>query len=62
MAWSQNFKTFPMTNVAGKINKFQSSLEWWSKHNFGNITRQLVEKKKQLKEAERVATHANNFD
>ena len=62
MAWSQNFKTFPMTNVAGKINKCQSSLERWSKQNFDNITKQLVEKKKQLKQAERVATPANNFD
>ena len=44
-----------MTNVTGKVNNCQSSLEWWSKQNFGNITRQLVEKKKQLKEVERVA-------
>ena len=61
-AWNQNFGTFPMTNVAGKINNCQSSLEWWSKQNFGNITRQLVEKKKQLKWAERVVVQANNFD
>ena len=52
---NQNFGNFPMTNVAGKVNNCQSSLEWWSKQNFGNITRQLVEKKKQLKEVERVA-------
>ena len=51
-----------MTNVAGKINNCQSSLEWWSKQNFGNITRQLVEKKKQLKQAERVAAQASNFN
>ena len=62
MTWNQNFGTFPMTNVAGKINNCQSSLEWWSKQNFGNITRQLVEKKKQLKQAERVAAQANNFN
>ena len=52
---NQNFGNFLMTNVAGKVNNCQSSLEWWSKQNFGNITRQLVEKKKQLKEVERVA-------
>ena len=61
-AWNQNFGTFPMTNVAGKINNCQSSLERWSKQNFGNITRQLVEKKKQLKQAERVVAQANNFN
>ena len=54
-AWRQNFRSFPMTNVAGKINKCQSSLQCWSKQNFGNITRQTAKKKRQLKEVEKVA-------
>ena len=60
-AWRQNFGSFPMTNVARTINKCQSSLQCWGKQNFGNITRQIVEKKKQLKQAERVAAQDKNF-
>ena len=60
-AWRKNFGSFPMTNVVGKINKCQSSLQCWSKQNFGNITRQIAEKKRQLKQAERVAAQENNF-
>ena len=38
-----------MDNVAGKIHKCQTSLKWWSKKSFGNVTRQRNEKKKMLK-------------
>lgn len=60
-AWSNNFGTSPMTNIAGKINKCQTSLQRWSKQNFGNITRQLVEKKKLLKQTEIKALQGENF-
>ena len=61
MAWRQNFGSFPMTDVAGKINKCQLSLQHRSKQNFGNIRRQQAEKKRQLKQAERVAAQETNF-
>ena len=49
LAWRSDCGTSPMDNVAGKIHKCQTSLKWWSKKSFGNVTRQRNEKKKMLK-------------
>lgn len=45
----------PIRKVVQKIGACQNKLQWWSKNCFGNITQQLVEKKKFLKKAEEVA-------
>ena len=47
-AWRSDYGTSPMDKVASKIRKCQSSLKWWRKKSFGNVTRQLIEKKRML--------------
>ena len=61
-AWRYNCGSSPMVNVAGKIRNCQNNLRWWSKQHFGNITRQIGEKKKLLKQAENLALQGANFD
>ena len=61
-AWRNNYGTSPMTNVVGNISKCQTSLKWCSKKSFGNITRQLMEKKTMLKHAETVAVQGGNVE
>lgn len=40
----------------------QSVLKWWSRSVFGNILKQLKEKRKQLKEVEEVAINGGSTD
>lgn len=51
-----------MVNVTGKISNCQIDLRWWSKQHFGDITRQIGEKKKLLKQVENLALQGANFD
>ncbi|XP_030958925.1 uncharacterized protein LOC115980855 [Quercus lobata] len=61
-AWRSDYGTSPMDKVVGKIRKCQSSLKWWRKKSFGNVTHQLIEKKKMLKQAETVAVQGGNVE
>lgn len=44
-----------MTLVTENLQHFQDRLKAWTKQSFGNITWQLIEVRKKLKEAEMVA-------
>lgn len=45
-----------------QILRCQAELKWWSRSIFGNILKQLKEKRKQLKEAEEVAINGRSTD
>ena len=62
LAWRSDGGTSLMDKVTGKIKRCQSSFKWWSKKSFGNVTRQLIEKKKMLKQAESVAVQGGNVE
>ena len=59
-AWSEG--SSPMTQVVDKVGKCQTKLKWWSKRCFGNITWEIAEKKKRMKEAEELAIHGSNVE
>ena len=44
--WNQVVLGDPMKKVETKISKCQANLKWWSSKSFGNVTKQLKEKKK----------------
>ena len=44
-AWNQAILGDSMKKVEIKIDKFQANLKWWSRTAFGNMTKQLKEKK-----------------
>lgn len=44
-AWNQAVLGDPMKRVETKITKCQANLKWWSSKSFGNVTKQLKEKK-----------------
>nr|POF14797.1 hypothetical protein CFP56_33006 [Quercus suber] len=54
-AWSLEANGHAMARVEGKIGRCQSKLKWWSRMAIGNITRQLKEKKEQLRKAKDAA-------
>ncbi|XP_050253672.1 uncharacterized protein LOC126699744 [Quercus robur] len=54
-AWVHETTGHAMARVEGKIGRCQSKLTWWSRLAIGNITRQLKEKKVQLRKAEDAA-------
>ena len=56
------FSPNPMSVVEANLRTCQDKLREWSRGSFGNITRNIVEKKKQVKEAEKEAIKGNNVD
>lgn len=46
----------------GNLQSYQASLKLWSKNSFGNITRQLIEVRKNLKEAKMVANRGGSMN
>ena len=44
-----------MEQVEGKLKKCQLNLTWWSRNSFGNVTKQLKEKKEKLRREEEAA-------
>ena len=61
-AWSQDFMDRPIDKVEEKIKHCQAQLSRWRRVTFGNITKALTEKKKQLKRAEEVAMQGGSID
>ena len=45
-----------------KVGKCQMKLKWWSKRYFKNVTWEIGEKKKKLREAEALALRGDNID
>ncbi|XP_075645079.1 uncharacterized protein LOC142616076 [Castanea sativa] len=63
LAWtSTHSDPSPMVRVTENLQSCQVSLKLWSKNSFGNITRQLVEVRKKLKEAEMVAVRGGSMN
>lgn len=60
-AWLLEAHGHAMARVEGKIGHCQSKLKWWSRVTGGNITRQLKEKKEQLRKAEDAAVGGNSM-
>ena len=57
-AWNQAVLGDPMKKVETKISKCQANLKWWSSKSFGNVTKQLKEKKEKLRRAKEDAIRA----
>ena len=51
-----------MSVVEADLRTCQDKLREWSRSSVGNITRQIAEKKKQVKEAEKEAIKGKNID
>lgn len=51
-----------MTLVTENLQHFQDRLKAWTKQSFGNITWQLIEVRKKLKEAEMVAVKRGSMN
>lgn len=51
-----------MTVVESNVQCCQSKLRLWSKTSFGNITRDLIKKKKKLRVAEEEAVKGGSVD
>lgn len=54
-AWMSDIHGCPMAQLEGKIQRCQKNLKWWSRVNFGNLTRALKEKKELLRKAKDAA-------
>lgn len=53
-AWVNSiFSPNPMSVVEANLRTFQDKLREWSRGSFGNITRNIVDKKRQVKEAKK---------
>ena len=62
-AWQESLSsTSPMGVVETNLETCQARLRSWSKNSFGNITRDLIHKRKQLKEAEEEAIRVGGAD
>ena len=62
-AWQESLSsTSPMGVVETNLKTCQARLRSWSKNSFGNITQDLIHKRKQLKEAEEEAIRGGGVD
>ena len=62
-AWVNSiFSLNPMNVVEANLRTCQDKLREWSRGSFGNITCNIVDKKKQVKEPEKEAIKGNNVD
>jgi hypothetical protein len=62
MAWVPKTRGPPMAQVQTKILRCSETLRKWSKVQFGNVTRQLKEKKDQRKQAEEDSIMGHGHD
>ena len=62
LAWERSVSGSPIVQVEGKIKECQANLKQWSCLHFGNITRALKAKKKQLRRAEEEAIRRGSMD
>ena len=60
-AWMSEISGYPMARVEGKIRRCQKNLKWWSRENFGNVTRALKEKKELFRKAEDAAIQGGSL-
>ena len=62
-AWVNSiFSPNPMSVVEANLRTFQDKLREWSSGSFGNITRNIIDKKRQVKEAEKEAIRGIGVD
>jgi hypothetical protein len=61
-AWDKNRDGTSMFQVVNKLKDCKKGLGKWSRRHFGNVTRQLFEKRQQLKEAEVSALQGGSMD
>ena len=61
-AWRELAHGSPMEQVEWKLKSCQVNLKWWSKNSFGNVTKQLREKKEKLKKEEDAAIRGGPMD
>ena len=55
LAWRQPIRGNLMEQVEGKLKRCQLNLTWWSRNSFGNVIKQLKEKKEKLRREEEAA-------
>ena len=56
------FSPNPMSVVEEILRTYQDKLHEWSRGSFGNITRNIIDKKRQVKNAEKEVIRGNNVD
>lgn len=56
------FSPNPMSVVEENLRTYQDKLHEWSRGSFGNITRNIIDKKRQVKNAEKEVIRGNNVD
>ena len=62
-AWVNSiFSPNPMSVVKANLRTCQDKLREWSKGSFGNITHNIIDKKRQVKNAEKEAIRGNDVD
>lgn len=57
-----HFSPNPMSVVEENLRNYRDKLCEWSRVSFGNITRKVIDKKRQVKEAEKEAIRGNRVD
>ena len=61
-AWSDRTMGEPVDKLIRKVDACRSSLQTWSRTSFGNIRRLLIQKKKQLAQAEAMSMAGDHHD
>ena len=61
-AWREGKGSTPVCGVMNKVGKCQVKLKWWSKHCFKNVTWEIAEKQKRMREAEASIVQGINVD
>nr|POF14698.1 hypothetical protein CFP56_34182 [Quercus suber] len=61
-AWRQPVNGNLMEQVEGKLKRCQLNLSWWSRNSFGNVTKQLKEKKEKLRREEEAAIRGGTVE
>ena len=61
-AWRQPVRGNLIEQVEGKLKRCQLNLTWWSGNSFGNVTKQLKEKKEKLRREEEAAIRGGTME
>ena len=61
-AWRNGNMETSMALVEDNLKQCQIKLQWWCKVSFGNIVRNLVDKRKQLKKAKLLVANGGCLD
>ena len=61
-AWRQPVHGNLMEQMEGKLKRCQLNLTWWSRNSFGNVTKQLKEKKEKLRREEEAAIRGGTVE